>query len=62
MSSHTLPVSPRRCDCESESCHPQADCPNSGTVPTIYSRICTECAKKMPAKYLLVSLPEVSGE
>jgi hypothetical protein len=43
----------RRCDCESSDCHPQADCQNPATVRTHWSRICAECAAKMPAKYLV---------
>jgi hypothetical protein len=49
----TDPNTTRRCDCESTHCHPKADCQNVATVKTIYSRICTECAKLMPAKYLV---------
>jgi hypothetical protein len=43
---------PRRCDCESSSCHPNADCQNQALVRTTHSRICVACAAKMPAKYL----------
>jgi hypothetical protein len=43
---------PRRCDCESSDCHPSADCQNVARVKTTHSRICVECAAKMPAKYL----------
>ncbi len=42
----------RRCDCESKTCHPRADCSNVGTVKTLYSTVCAECAAKLPAKYL----------
>lgn len=41
---------PRRCDCESETCHPHADCKGIGTVKTIYSTICADCAKKPTMK------------
>lgn len=41
-----------RCDCESEDCHPKADCQNFGIVKTIHSTVCITCAEKMPAKYL----------
>jgi hypothetical protein len=44
---------PRRCDCESASCHPEANCQQIGTVKTLYNTVCSECAAKLPAKYLL---------
>lgn len=43
----------RRCDCENSTCHPKANCQNVGTVKTIYSTICADCAVQMPAKYLV---------
>lgn len=43
----------RRCDCESEHCHPNADCQEVGTLRTIYSRVCRACAEKLPAKYMV---------
>ena len=42
----------RRCDCESFSCHPEANCGNLGTVETTHSTVCAECAAKLPAKYI----------
>jgi hypothetical protein len=42
----------RRCDCENNTCHPKADCQNEATVKTHWSRICVDCAAKMPLKYL----------
>jgi hypothetical protein len=45
-------TAPRRCDCESSSCHPDADCSRIGTVKTTHSTVCTECAAVMPAKYI----------
>jgi hypothetical protein len=42
----------RRCDCESATCHPQADCSSEGTIKTIYSTVCVECAYQMPEEYL----------
>lgn len=42
----------RRCDCENSTCHPKADCVAEGTVKTIHSTVCEECAAKMPAEYL----------
>jgi hypothetical protein len=47
----------RRCDCESSTCHPKADCSNEGSVKTIHSTVCADCAAKMPAKYLAANDP-----
>ncbi len=47
----------RRCDCESSSCHPKANCQGAAEVRTIHSRICRECAVKMPAEYLVALTP-----
>jgi hypothetical protein len=45
-------MNPRRCDCESSTCHPDADCENAGTVKTTHSTVCADCAAQMPAKYI----------
>lgn len=55
----TLPVPSieKRCDCESVTCHPRANCTAKGTVKTIYSTVCAECAAKMPPEYLAENDP-----
>lgn len=51
-----LVEAPRRCDCESFNCHPKADCQKQATTRTTHSRVCDECAAKMPAAYLVDSI------